>query len=183
MPLVALSAATLALATASTFAATVYKWTDERGIVHYSDQPHPQAKEVDVKPAAAISSVSTPTATPSPSGANAAPAGPTYTTCEIWRPEPDEVFLNTSTMTARVRLEPQLQPGHMVALALDGQRLTDQPTTGTEFVISNLERGTHTLLMVVEDGTRKAICTASAVTFHVRQPSVQAPNRANRPRF
>ncbi len=60
MPLVALSAAAMTLASASTLAATVYKWTDERGVVHYSDQPHPEAKEVDVKPAPAISSVPPP---------------------------------------------------------------------------------------------------------------------------
>jgi hypothetical protein len=184
MPLVALSAATLTLASVSTFAATVYKWTDERGVVHYSDQPHPEAKEMDVKPAPPISSVPpTASATPAPPNANAAPAGPIYSLCEIWRPEPDEVFLNTATMTARIRLEPQLQPGHTVSLSVDGRRVPDLPTTGTEFVISNLTRGTHTLLLLVEDAAYKRQCTSSPVTFHVRQPSVQAPNRANRPRF
>jgi hypothetical protein len=183
MPLVAMSVAALTLASASSFAATVYKWTDERGVVHYSDQPHPEAKEVDVKPAPTISSVSTPAPAPARPNSNATQAATGYNTCELWRPEPDEVFLNTNTLTARVRLEPQLRPGHTVALAIDGKRLTGLPTTGTEFVLSNLERGSHSLLLVVEDSEHQPVCTGNAVTFHVRQPSVQAPNRANRPRF
>src|SRR5262252_10689165 len=30
-------------------ATTVYKWVDENGVVHYSDQPHPNAEKVHVQ--------------------------------------------------------------------------------------------------------------------------------------
>ena len=32
-------------------AATVYKWVDENGVVHYSDQPHANAEKLQVKDA------------------------------------------------------------------------------------------------------------------------------------
>src|SRR6202035_892894 len=32
-------------------AATVYKWVDEHGVVHYSDQPHPNAQKMSVQSA------------------------------------------------------------------------------------------------------------------------------------
>src|SRR3979490_2925401 len=32
-------------------AATVYKWVDEKGVVHYSDQPHPNAQKMNVQAA------------------------------------------------------------------------------------------------------------------------------------
>ena len=180
MPLVALTAAAMTLASASTLAATVYKWTDERGVVHYSDQPHPEAKEMDVKPAPTVSSVPPPSSTSRPS--SSAPTGPAYSTCSFSRPENDEVFLNTDTMAAALRLEPQLRSGHQAIVTLDGQRLPGQSPTSTSFVISSLTRGTHTLAVSVQDESGSQVCSGS-VTFHVRQPSVQAPVRSTRPKF
>jgi hypothetical protein len=171
--------AALWLLSASASAATIYKWVDENGVVHYSDQPHPKAQEITVAPA------QTYTAPPSPAArdGNQTTSGPEYRACEIIRPEKDEVFLNTSTLTATVRMEPALAPTHRIVLTLDGKRLTNQPPTGRTFVLSAMERGTHSLTMVVEDNTGKAVCNSAPVQFHVRQPSVQAPVKAVRPKF
>lgn len=163
-------------------AATVYKWVDAQGVTHYSDQPHPDAKTVDVAPVQTYHSPAP--ANTSSSASSASPAGPGYTTCALVRPENDEVFLNTSTITARLRLEPQLRQGDTVSVAIDGKRVPNQPTAGTEFVIADVERGTHTMTVTVYDATGKEQrCLTPAVTFHVRQPSVQAPVRATRPKF
>jgi hypothetical protein len=173
----------LGLACAVALGGTVYKWVDEKGVTHYSDQPHPAAEKVELKSAQTYSSADAPaaaTSSASPSsGAN--PAG-AYETCELFRPENDEVFLNTDAVTAKLRLQPQLLPGHRVALGLDGKRQTDQPTSGTDFTLT-VERGTHTLIAVIEDEAGKELCRSGVITFHVRQPSKLAPNRANRPRF
>jgi hypothetical protein len=166
---------------ATAAAATVYKWVDERGVTHYSDQPHANATELDVKPAQTVSG---PTAAAAPS-ANTAASGAerTYTVCELYRPENEEVFLNTSTVTAKLRLEPTLAAGDQVGIAIDGRRQTNQPRIGTDFVLSDVERGTHTVIVVVANAAGKPICTTAPVTFHVRQPSVQAPVKAVRPKF
>jgi len=162
-------------------AATVYKWVDAQGVTHYSDQPHPDAQTVDVAP------VQTYHGSPAPAYASSSTksaSGPSYTTCELFRPENDEVFLNTSTITARLRLEPELRPGDMITVAIDGKRLPNQPTARTEFVIPDVERGTHTMTVSVYDTSGKEQrCITPAVTFHVRQPSTQAPVRATRPKF
>ena len=166
---------------ATAAAATVYKWVDERGVTHYSDQPHANATELDVKPAQTVSGPTSSTA----SAANSAGPGAerTYAVCELYRPENDEVFLNTSTVTAKLRLEPVLAPGDQVGIAIDGKRQTNQPRTGTDFVLSDVDRGTHTLIAVVANSAGKPLCTTAPVTFHVRQPSVQAPVKAVRPKF
>src|SRR5690606_13653482 len=128
-------------------------WVDERGVTHFSDQPHPQAQELNVQPK---NLVSTPadqangTSSTSSSAQPAAPSAPTYR-CDLIRPEPDEVFLNTSTMSARVQVDPELAPNDQIAIAIDGKRVPNQPIRGTEFVIPNVERGTHTLMMAVYD--------------------------------
>lgn len=173
---------TLALVSGAAAAATVYKWVDADGVIHFSDQPHPQAQELDVQPK---NLVSTPPVETSATTANAptAAAAPPYR-CDLIRPENDEVFLNTRTISARLRVEPDLAPGDQVAIAIDGKRVQNQPTRATEFVIPDIDRGTHTIMIAVYDRTgEKQLCTTGAVTFHVRQPSVQAPVKAVRPRF
>jgi len=177
---------TFALLSGVAMAATVYKWVDAQGVTHFSDQPHPQAQEIDVQPKNLVSSSqASASSTGGSTGAKpaTAAAGTRYR-CDLIRPENDEVFLNTSTISTRLLLEPALQPGDQIAIAIDGKRLDRQPTTGSEFVVNDVERGTHTLLIAVYDRTGKTqLCATPSVTFHVRQPSVQAPMKANRPRF
>lgn len=174
---------TLWLMSGVAMSAPVYKWVDAEGVTHYSDQPHPDAKEVELPPVNTVRGQA-PTASSSSTGKPSDTSSAPPYRCDLIRPENDEVFLNTSTISARVRLEPGLAPGDQIAIAIDGKRLTNQPTTGTEFVIPNVERGTHTVMIVVYDRMgQKQLCSTPAVTFHVRQPSVQAPVKATRPRF
>jgi hypothetical protein len=174
--------ALVSLACASAFGTTIYKWVDEKGVTHYSDQPHADAKTIELKSAQTYQADVSATSATSGSTAQPNSVAP-YSVCELYRPENDEVFLNTATVTAKLRVNPGLRPDDHVALALDGQRLTNQPSTGTDFVLTQVTRGTHSLTAVIEDSTGKPVCISPAVTFHVRQPSTQAPNRANRPRF
>jgi hypothetical protein len=74
--------------------------------------------------------------------------------------------------------------GDQIAIAIDGKRVTNQPATGSEFVITDVNRGTHTMMIAVYDRTgQNQLCATPTVTFHVRQPSVQAPVKAVRPKF
>jgi hypothetical protein len=173
---------TLSLVSGVAMATTVYKWVDAQGVIHFSDQPHPQAQQLDVQPKNLVSTPDAPAPSTSTTTANP-PAAQGYR-CDLIRPENDEVFLNTRTISARVRVQPDLAPGDQVAIAIDGKRVQNQPTRATEFVISDVDRGTHTIMVTVYDpsGTQK-LCTTGAVTFHVRQPSVQAPIKSVRPKF
>ena len=181
--LVTLLPLALSLMSGAAVAATVYKWVDERGITHYSDQPHPQAQELEVQPKNLVSAPTDQASSTSSTTQPTASAVPAYR-CDLIRPEPEEVFLNTSTISARVLLEPQLVPGDQIVIAIDGRRVPNQPTSGSEFVVRDVERGTHTLQIAVYDNSAtKQLCATSTVTFHVRQPSVQAPVRAVRPKF
>jgi hypothetical protein len=180
IPMRALTFTLMFLASTATLAATIYKWVDEKGVTHYSDQPHDKAQKVEVNSAQTYTP--TPVGATSPSASRAAPTE-AYSVCEIASPDNDEVFFNTQIVSASVRLDPALQSGHRVAIALDGKRVSDS-YSGTEFTLQPVYRGTHSVMAVVEDAsTGQAVCTTSAVTFHVRQPSDIAPNRANRPGF
>ena len=38
----------MSVACAVAFSATVYRWVDENGVTHYSDQPHENAEKVTI---------------------------------------------------------------------------------------------------------------------------------------
>jgi hypothetical protein len=180
IPMRALMFTLMCLASTATLAATIYKWVDEKGVTHYSDQPHDKAQKVEVTSAQTYTPV--PVGDTGPSVERGTPTE-TYSVCEIASPDNDEVFFNTQVVSASVRLDPGLQSGHRVAIALDGKRVSDS-YSGTEFTLQPVYRGSHSVIAVVENAsTGQTICTTPAVTFHVRQPSDAAPNRANRPGF
>src|ERR1700749_4711702 len=83
--------------------ATVYKWVDENGVTHYSDQPHENAQKVELK---APQTYSAPKEAPArkggvPVNSNSNPkSAPAYQSCTLSEPTNDQVFMNTSTVTA-----------------------------------------------------------------------------------
>jgi hypothetical protein len=168
----------LAATAVTAIAATTYRWVDRNGVVHYSDRPQPGAVVVETRPAQTFeaqpgsggSSANPGTQTASTSNQQAPAAA--YESIEIFRPAADETIQNSSEVSVRLRLEPVLNPRHSIWLYLDGKRVDGLSTTGSEFTITNVTRGTHSLTAVVADGEGKEIIRSPAVTFHVRQTSV-----------
>ena len=161
-------------------AATVYKWVDENGVVHYSDQPHQNAQKVELKAPQTYSAPKTPVT--APTSTKAPPkTGAVYQSCSISEPANDQMFMNTSTVNAGVSTDPVVRQGDTVFVTLDGQRVPGVPATGGQFTISPVDRGTHSIQVVIQDAQGNAVCQSAAVTFHVHQPSLQNPNSPVRP--
>jgi len=162
------------LATAT--ATTVYKWVDDNGVVHYSDQPHENAQKVELK---APQTYSAPKINDDiPSSTRPSQQGPAYKSCQISQPTNDQMFMNTFTVTAGVNLQPSARPGDRLVVTLDGQRIPGVPPEGGPFTISPVDRGTHSLQAIVQDSQGQAVCQSKSVTFHVRQPSAVTPGAA-----
>jgi hypothetical protein len=154
-------------------AATVYKWVDEKGVVHYSDQPHPNAQKVNVQaPQTYKETLAAPGAAPAP--AAAAPPAP-YQGCAIAQPADDQTFANVDALTVIVRTDPALRPGDRIFLTLDGQPLNGGAATGNQFTLSPVDRGTHTLQAVVRNSEGGLMCQTPGVTYNVHQASVLNP--------
>jgi hypothetical protein len=161
--------------------ATVYKWVDENGVVHFSDQPHENAEKLQLKAPQTYSAPKTPVAPVRPPGQSASKPAPAYQSCAISEPTNEQVFTNTSEVTAGVTVQPAVRPGDTAVVTLDGQRVPGVPPSGGQFSISPVDRGTHSIQMTVQDSTGATVCTSPAVTFHVIQPSLQSPARPIRP--
>ena len=174
----------MSLACSLALAATVYKWVDENGVVHYSDQPHANAEKVHVQAAQTYKA-----GQPAPAGgpANAVPppesqdSGPPYAGCAIGPPADGAEFANLDALNILVRTDPQPRAGDQIYIMLDGALVNGGSPTGTQFTLTPVERGDHTLQAVIRDSNGQLMCQSPAVTFSVHQPSVRNPANPVRP--
>jgi len=163
------------LVVAGAFADVYYTWTDENGIVHYSDLPHPGAKRVEL----GQNSVSRPRPTTRPvvgsqsRGGDGAETATTtgYESLEVASPSAEETLWNIeATLTVTLALTPALKPGHQVRVYFDG---TPQMVGGTSFQLQEVYRGVHNLQAEVIDATGKLIIRSRPSRFYVQQNTVQ----------
>jgi hypothetical protein len=157
---------------------TVYKWVDPQGVVHYSDQPHPNAQKLEVRGAQTFSALPVPATTSSMPASQEAQSSPAaYQGCAITQPADQEALMNVSQATAVVQASPQLRPGDEVRLFVDGKQIAGSGTSFTFPVV----RGQHSVQAVIEDSTGQIVCETSTVTFFVHQPSIQNPHNPVHP--
>jgi hypothetical protein len=165
----------LALLAAPAFAAqTVWKWVDDKGVTHYSDQPVPGAQRIEVSSGSRSDPVDRPAYSPQRSP-NPQQTGDAYRTFEILAPSNQETFANTGgSVGVRLRFEPELHAGHSLHLYLDGKLVEEFPPIARDYTLQGVSRGTHVLTAIIQD-SRGARIQTSEVTFHVRQESVARP--------
>lgn len=173
----------MSIACAAAFAGSppVYKWVDEDGVVHYSDQPHENAEKVQL----AAPQTYTPQRSNSP-GMRPPSSGPTsnttaksYQSCDVVAPTNEQTFPNAESVSAAVQVNPVPRAGDQVRLLMDGAPVPNFPRGGGSVTISPVERGTHSLQAVVQSSDGKVLCQSPSVTFSVTQPSVLNPNNPN----
>ena len=156
---------------------TVYKWVDPQGVVHYSDQPHPNAQKLEIRGAQTFSALPPPQSATGPAAAPTQPGGPAYDSCAISQPADQQTLMNVNQATAVIQTSPQLRPGDQIRFFIDGKQIAG---SGTSFSFP-VVRGQHSAQAVIEDSTGQIVCETSTVTFFVHQPSVQNPHNPVRP--
>lgn len=167
----------LALLAAPAFAAqTVWKWVDDKGVTHYSDQPGPGAQRVEMSSGsrsapAPVNSFPSSSSQRSPNQQTAA----IYRNFEILSPANQETIVNAGgSVNVRIRFEPQLQAGHSLIVYLDGKHLDEFPPTALDYTLQGVSRGSHSLTAIIQDSRGTRIQTAEVI-FHVRQESTAQP--------
>jgi hypothetical protein len=168
--------------------ATVYKWTDEDGVVHYSDQPHANAEKMKVQSAQTFKeagmsygdSYSAPASAGS-QGAKGPAADHTYQGCAVVQPSDDQSFANLDALNIVVQTDPVIKPGDRIFVTLDGAPVNNGAPTGGQFTLTPVDRGTHTLQAQVRSSDGTIVCQTPSITFHVHQASVQNPVNPVRP--
>ncbi len=159
-------------------AQTVYRWVDKNGVVHYSDQPHQNAKEVKLGSATVlpfkVSGADQPETAPRP-----ATASPPSYQVKILAPAPGTTIWPVNyKIHAQVRVTPPLGGGALLKYELDGKTM-GKPTHSTSVELKPVYRGTHTLTVSVLGPKGNAVATGSS-KFYARQHSLLHPGRPRR---
>jgi Domain of unknown function (DUF4124) len=158
-------------ACASASSATVYKWVDDNGVTHFSDQPNPKAEKLQISGAQTYGSKA---AAVTPPQVVPTPAATATAVCVIDSPAAGQVFQDASSVSGHVTLA-NLGGGAQTMLRMDGQDISALVGGGGSFMLSQLDRGDHTLTVQVTNAAGEVTCQGAAVTFSIRQRSVVPP--------
>ena len=151
-----------------------YVWTDEDGVVHYSDRPVPGAQRIELsEPNTSQSPAPDRGDADAPDGEeDEADTGPfRYESLEIASPAAEETLWNIEgVLNVSLALEPPLQPGHQVRVYFDGE---PQIVTSTSFQLQEVWRGVHNLQAEVLDETGNMMIRSQTNRFYVQQTSIR----------
>lgn len=152
----------------------LWTWKDANGVTQFSDRPVPGAKRVE------LAGVSSPAASPAaptatagePAARVAVPAPVQYRALEFSSPQNEESFFGADTTVAvQLRSEPEIATGHRVVVYLDGREVGE----GYEHTLSELSRGTHSLMAVIIDDQGNERMRSAPRVFHIKQPTTITP--------
>ncbi|SHI21272.1 DUF4124 domain-containing protein [Ferrimonas marina] len=149
--------------------ASVYKWTDEHGQVHYSDKPREGAEQVEVDPSK-ISTVELPAPRPVVAQAEPESTQPDYRIALLDPQDEATIRDNNGQLDLQIQLEPDLQDGHRVQLLLDGEVVRTLGGGGS-YALDNLTRGEHQLQAQVIDKNGKVLASTASRTVYLHRHS------------
>ncbi len=169
----------LGLLAADGVLAEAYKWTDENGVVHYSDRPQAGAERVELPTSnPGRASAANRSSRASRSRADAAvdahvaePVAPlSYESIEVASRAAEETLWNIEgTLSVSLSLTPALRPGHQVRVYFDG---TPQLVRTASFQLEEVYRGVHNIQVEVIDETGKLMIRSRPSRFYVQQNNV-----------
>jgi hypothetical protein len=159
----------------ATASAQVYRRIGPDGEVYFTDQPLPDAEQIKVTPAQAISMppVGGQTETTAQPGSEAAgqpeEEAAAYSLFSIISPASEEaVRANDGNVTIHLLLQPELAPDHTIKLKVDGEDGNDMNTVdATTIELTNMSRGRHTVEATVVDDKGNELIQTSSVSFDV----------------
>ncbi len=159
--------------------ADVYTYVDGQGNRVFTDQPHKNARRVDIPPSNST------TGTPPKRTVQSSPAMPKYKAMfryELLRvlvPEPDATVRSTpGDMIVTVTSDPALQSGHNYQLLIDGAP-TAAPGRSPVFALQNIDRGTHQLSVLILDEKGRVLERTPNQPFHMQRISLAQKRTAN----
>ncbi|MBA3564677.1 MAG: DUF4124 domain-containing protein [Gammaproteobacteria bacterium] len=163
-----------ATALAPVHAATLYKWVDENGTLHFSDQPHPGAEVIELEEAQTFDAPAVPEL-PAAGENDDGDSAFRYDSLVIEAPREGQTLWNTGgNVNVALALVPRLRPGDELRVFYDGNPV-ERPEGGLSFMLTDVFRGTHTLRATAVDSEDNVLAESSLVTFYVHQTSIVTP--------
>ncbi len=158
---------------AGTVLAQAYKWTDEDGVVHYSDRPQEGAERIQLPsdgrrppPPRTVSSAAATAAAPSEEAAVFR-----YESLTIGSPLAEETLWNIeSVLNVTLNVDPTLQSGHRIRVYFDG---TPRMVNRMSFQIDEVYRGVHNIQAEIIDASGTMMIRSMPNRFYVQQNAIR----------
>ncbi|ABS06431.1 DUF4124 domain-containing protein [Shewanella baltica] len=147
--------------------ATVYKWVDKDGKVHYSDEPQPNAQIVELKEKT-LNQIALPLPKTDSNNANQAIESIQYQVNITSPAEEETVRDNNGDFDVVATITPELKSQYLMALKLDGTPV-GQPQIGGTFKLKNIDRGEHTLVVDALTQNGKVFASSSPRKIFLHQ--------------
>jgi len=154
--------------------ASIYQSTDTNGTVNFSDTPQSNSSIVSLSEEKYVSDTKLP--------ANHIDLNTQdtlikdnefYKKLVITHPKNEAIFLNNKgEINIGVDLKPNLRTQDKLIVLVDN-KMADSTQHNKTIIIANIERGTHTLQLQVQDATGRTLLTSETVTFHMQRPLVR----------
>jgi len=162
-------------------ATTVYKWVDEDGVIHYSDQPHPNAQKIEVQGVQTYSSRAAAVRGPAAADDSTAPFSNPYKGCAVAQPLDQQNLPNAHSVFIRVVADPMPRGDDRVFITMDGQALNGGQPTGLSFNVAEVDRGEHSVQAQIRGPENQVLCQTPTITFSVSQPNLLGPGTSAQP--
>ena len=149
-----------------------WKWTDDDGVIHYSDVPVDGAEAIDISEynRATGARISRSRSSSDGAAADTAPAAFSYASISIATPAAEETLWNIEgVLSVSVSVSPGLQSGHQIRAYFDGQA---RLVAGTSFQLEEVFRGVHNLQVEVIDASGKLMIRSQPNRFYVQQNTI-----------
>ena len=151
----------------------LYKWVDENGNIHYSDEPHQGAEEIEIKEVPTVK-MKTPELNlpkiidPLDAGDKAAVRIDYYQTMALSEPSDDGVIRNNAgVITLTASLNPSLQEGHQIRFFLDGKPVSSDDPKALSATVEKAEFGEHSANFIVLDDKGNQLQASETIRFHL----------------
>jgi|GEM_PF-251208 hypothetical protein len=168
---------------ADTGSRKVFITYDKNNNIVYSDTPSPGAKEINVRDStnrmlSTETDNSKVTGMVTDTNANAIPVSlDANAKFEVVLTRPEEqgtVRENSGTVYVSGQIKPLFAQGLQVQIYLDG-KLAAGPSSNANFILHDVERGEHKVMMELITKTGKVIAQSQTVTFYLHRATLNSP--------
>ena len=144
-----------------TVAEEVYKTVDEDGNIIFTDKPTEGSEKVILRELKTIDNPNPAKYRPLPDKPENVDPGDIYGTLLITNPANGSGLRNNAgNVSISVSVEPSLRPGHKLIITMDGKEISNGAATSTS--LTNVDRGTHSLVARVVDANGNTIKSTSS---------------------
>jgi len=161
----------------------VYKWVDDDGVVHYSDATNPGSSKTE-----SIRVNHEPSGSIVHSKSKARPKKPQEHDVKykvsISSPKDNDTIhensgnLSINATAASTSKNPRIAKSLLYSLEIDGA-IHGETQANNAFTISNLDRGTHKVLVKLLNKKGKVLAVSKSITFHLKRNTIN--NLLHRP--